>query len=274
MRRLQIFRFHPGSYGFWQKSRGGDISGTLIFGKQHPALEFTSHRPWPLPRRKWILRQRWLNLVFLHWEIDYIDLRKRIPNDLEIDLHDGKAWIAIVPFDMRAVTLRYFPAFSPLSNFPEINVRTYVVHNGKPGVWFFSLDAPSRFAVWAAKTFFNLPYRHGDVKIEDQNGIHHYTSQVGEDRFDSIYQPITGAAALGKGSFEEWCTERYCLYCQSNEGHLYRTEVQHQKWPLQNAEIDLRKNSLLDRFNVGERRPSVLYSESIDVVAYAPERIA
>lgn len=227
-----------------------------------------------MPKRKWILRQRWLNLIFLHWEIDYIDLRKRIPTELEIDLHEDKAWIAIVPFDMRDVSLGNLPAFPPLSNFPEINVRTYVIHNGKPGVWFFSLDIPSRIAVWAAKTFFNLPYRYGEVKIENQDGVHHYTSRVGEDRFDSIYQPKPGATAFDQGSFEEWCTERYCLYCQSAKGHLYRTEVQHQKWPLQNAEIDIRNNTLLENFKIGERHPSVLYSESIDVVAYPPERLS
>ena len=245
-----------------------------IDSQMHPALTYTHHRPWPLPNGSWLLRQQWLNLAFIHWEIDYQDLRQRIPESLEIDLFDGKAWIAIVPFDMKGVSLRYFPTISAISNFPEINVRTYVIRDGKPGVWFFSLDVPSRFAVWAARTFFNLPYRHGDVKIEAKEGVFHYTSQIGEDRFDARYRPEPSDTAFGKNSFEEWCTERYCLYCQSNKGHLYRTEVQHRKWPLQNAAIDIRKNSLLDRFQVGERHPSVLYSESIDVVAYPPERIA
>jgi len=214
-----------------------------------------------------------LNLAFLHWEIDYQDLRKQIPRALDIDLYEGKAWIAIVPFDMRGVTLRHCPTFDPISNFPEINVRTYVTCNGKPGVWFFSLDVPSKFTVWAARTFFHLPYRYGEVNVQKKGDAIHYSSKVGDDRFQARYKAHSHEN-FGKESFEIWATERYCLYCQSAKGHLYRTEVQHQKWPLQNAEIDIRRNNLLDRFKVGERHASVLYSASIDVVAYPPERIA
>ena len=273
LRRLQIFRFNTRRYGFWPKSRGSDNPGTLILNKQHPSLEHTGHRPWPLPERKWILRQRWLNLAFMHWEIDYIDLRKRIPSELEIDTHDGKAWIAIVPFDMSGVTLRNFPTFPPLSNFPEINVRSYVIHDGRPGVWFFSLDAPSRFAVWAAQKFFHLPYRHGAVATRRKANKIFYSSEVGKNQFEAEYQPL-GDANSETDSFERWSTERYCLYCQSSRGNLYRTEVHHPKWSLQKAEIAIQGNSLLDDFKIGERHPSILYSESIDVVAYFPERIA
>ena len=213
-----------------------------------------------------------MNLAFLHWEIDYQDLRKRIPSTLDIDLYEGKAWIAIVPFDMRGVTLRHCPTFDPISNFPEINVRTYVTRNGKPGVWFFSLDVPSKFAVWAARTFFHLPYRNGDVNVQKKGDAIHYSSAVANNRFHARYQPHS-YEKFGKGSFELWATERYCLYCQSVSGKLYRTEVHHQKWPLQTTRIDIQENTLLDNFEIGEMHPSVLYSESIDVVAYSPERI-
>ena len=240
--------------------------------KQHPALSNREHRPWPLPDRRWLLRQTWLNLAFLHWEIDYQDLRKRIPSALDIDLYEGKAWIAIVPFDMHGVTLRHCPTFDPISNFPEINVRTYVTCNGRPGVWFFSLDVPSKLAVWAARTFFNLPYRHGYVKIQDEGDAFQYSSEVSDDRFQARYQPHHHEK-FGKRSFEIWATERYCLYCQGSKGQLYRTEVHHRQWPLQAASVDILDNTLLSDFEIGEMHPSVLYSESIDVVAYWPERI-
>ncbi len=239
----------------------------------HPAFQQTSHRPWPLPAGKWLLTQTWLDLAFIHWEIDYDDLRARIPAELEIDTYDRKAWIAIVPFDMKGVTFRGCPKWSPLSDFPEINVRTYVTYQGKPGVWFFSLDIPKKFAVWAARTFFHLPYRFGGVSTSDYSGTIQYESQVKDEFFKATYCPV-GKSTWDPSSFEKWSTERYCLYCQSKHGTLYRTEVHHAEWPLEVANLDVDRNSLLTNFKIKERHPSVLFSKRIDVVAYPPERLS
>ncbi len=238
----------------------------------HPAFNQTSHRPWALPRQNWLLTQTWLNLAFIHWEIDYDDLRSRVPAELDIDLHDGKAWIAIVPFDMKGVTLRGCPKVSFLSDFPEINVRTYVSYQGKPGVWFFSLDVPGRFTTWTARTFFHLPYRQGAVSIsEDVQGFE-YRQNVGEEVFKANYKPLE-KETWSKDSFEQWSTERYCLYCQSRKGNLYRTEVHHPQWLLQKAVLKIHENSMLENFKIKGQHPSVLFSKQIDVVAYRPERL-
>jgi len=239
----------------------------------HPAFSQVDHRPWALPNKKWLLTQTWMNLLFLHWEIDIDDLRARIPDQLEIDVHHGKAYIAIVPFDMKGVTFRNFPKISYFSDFPEINVRTYVTHQGKPGVWFFSLDVPRRFAVWAARTFFHLPYRYGRVAVDDSGASIHYHHRVDQEAFSAQYRPIEKVTPTAD-SFETWATERYCLYCQSKRGALFRTEVHHPRWPLQTASIEVNENSLLDRFNIGPQHPSVLFSKRIEVVAYSPERIS
>ncbi len=235
----------------------------------HPAFEQTDHRPWPLPVRNWLLSQRWLNLAFIHWEIDPDQLRENIPPELTIDLYDGKAWIGIVPFDMKGVSFRGLPAVSAFSDFPEINVRTYVEYEGKKGVWFFSLDVPKKFTVWTARTFFHLPYRHAKVDVNVQYPSIHYTHYMGHCAFEATYQP-TGKGDWGDDSFERWATERYCLYCQSKRGQLYRTEVQHPPWPLEKADISFQKNTLLNDFKIGDQHPSVLFSRSIDVVAYPP----
>ena len=105
------------------------------------------------------MRQEWLDLVFLHWEITPQEIRPHLPRGVELDLYDGTAWLGIVPFDMKGVTRRGFPAPRWLSDFPEINVRTYVSVDGKAGVWFFSLDVPSRLAVWGARTFSHMKMR-------------------------------------------------------------------------------------------------------------------
>lgn len=238
----------------------------------HPAFNQTSHRPWPLPKKNWLLTQTWLNLAFIHWEIDYDDLRSRVPPELNIDLYDGKAWIAIVPFDMKGVTLRGCPKISFLSDFPEINVRTYVTYKGKPGVWFFSLDVPKRFAVWTARTFFHLPYRFANVSIADRSGEIEYKSQTQNESFKASYQPI-GSENWDSGSFEKWSTERYCLYCQNDSGSLFRTEVHHPKWPLEIADLKIEENTLLSPFRTKNRHSSVLFSKQIEVIAYPPERL-
>lgn len=238
----------------------------------HPALEQTDHRPWPLPQGSWLLRQSWLKLAFIHWEIDPEFLRKLLPPPLELDLFVEKAWIAVVPFDMKGVTFRGVPAISRLSDFPEINVRTYVRYKGKPGVWFFSLDVPSRLAVWAARTFFHLPYRQADVEISKHGEAIHYRHRLAGESFAAEYRPVSPAPAE-PGSFDFWATERYCLYCTNHRGDLFRTEVQHRKWPLEQASIHIRENHLLDAYPTGPRHPSVLFCRRLEVVAYPPKKI-
>lgn len=238
----------------------------------HPAFRQTDHRPWPLPDAKWILKQQWANLLFLHWPIEVSEIRGLIPEELEIDTFDGVAWLAVVPFDMKGVTKRGWPAPKVFCDFPEINVRTYVKIGGKPGVWFFSLDITSALGVWVARTFFNLPYYKAKIEVEVSDKEISYYHQRPGMLFDATYSPGE-FATFEPDSFETWSTERYSLYSQSKSGSLFRGEVQHPKWPLQHAELTMRANTLLDEFKVGERHPSVLFSKSLDVVVYPLERL-
>ena len=126
----------------------------------------STHRPWPLPSRPWIMRQKWHDLLFMHWRIPPQTLRPLIRAALEIDHFEGSAWLGIVPFRMTGVRLRGTPGIPGLSAFPELNVRTYVSAGGKPGVWFFSLDAASTTAVAAARAWFHLPYFRARMSLE------------------------------------------------------------------------------------------------------------
>ena len=144
-------------------------------------LDRTTHRPWPLPRGPWIMAQSWHDLLFAHWPIDpalmRALMRPYIPAALQIDTFDGQAWIAVVPFRMSGVRLRATPALPWLSAFPELNVRTYVVADRKPGVWFFSLDARNPVAVAIARAWFHLPYFRARMKCEALDGRIHYSSE-------------------------------------------------------------------------------------------------
>jgi uncharacterized protein YqjF (DUF2071 family) len=117
----------------------------------HPVLEAVAHRPWPLPSGPWIMAQTWHDLLFAHWSVRSETLRRLVPSELALDTFDGSCWVAVAPFHMSGIRLRGLPALPGLSRFPELNVRTYVTLGGKPGVYFFSLDAGSLPAVWAAR---------------------------------------------------------------------------------------------------------------------------
>ena len=143
----------------------------------HPSLARLDHRPWPLPEGRWRWRQQWDDLAFVHWEIDPAALEKLLPEGLEPDLHDGRGWIGVVPFEMRDVSPRGLPRFPPMSDFPEINIRTYVTRGGKPGVWFISLDASNPVAVKAARALFHLPYHRAGFTIRRQGEALRYRSE-------------------------------------------------------------------------------------------------
>ncbi len=238
----------------------------------HPAFQQTDHRPWPVPRRPWAWQMKWLYLAFIHYEADAAELRKLLPPGIELDLHDGKAWLGIVPFRIEGVTKRGWPAPAFLCDFAEINVRTYVKAQGKTGVWFLSLDAHNVLAAWTARTFFYAPYRAAEVSMrEDSSGIH-FSAHCGGREFLGRYAP--GEAVAGQpGTFENWATERYCLYsCRSSDGRVFRTEVQHPKWSLRRAHLQIEQNTLTG-LKLGPIHPTVLFARQVDVVMWPLEAV-
>jgi uncharacterized protein YqjF (DUF2071 family) len=194
-------------------------------------LRLTDHRPWPLPKGNWRFYQEWNDAVFLHWKVDPEVLRTCVPEGLEIDLHDGTAWVSIVAFTMQRIRPKGLPAWAPLSNFHEVNVRTYVRHRDKAGVYFLSIEAGSRFACMLARTLSVLPYR--PAPISRSEGVYRSSSAEGETielRFHA------GAAIAGKTDPDRWLTERYALF-QDTAGSLMRYETHHAEWPLHACEL-------------------------------------
>ncbi|MBV9886133.1 MAG: DUF2071 domain-containing protein, partial [Acidobacteria bacterium] len=203
----------------------------------HRALIEVAHRPWPLPGGPWIMSQSWHDLLFAHWPIDVKRLRPLIPAPLDIDTFQGEAWIGVVPFRMSGVRLRATPALPSLSAFPELNVRTYVTHGGKPGVWFFSLDAANAIAVSVARTWFHLPYFKARMRCENRNDWIEYSSErthrgAAKAKLQMRYRPIGEIFHPQPGTLEHFLTERYCLYAVDAKGKITRGEIQHAPWPL------------------------------------------
>src|SRR6476646_6669850 len=180
-------------------------------------LKQVAHRPWRLPAGGWVMAQSWHDLLFAHWRVEEAALRRHIPAGLDIDTLEGQAWLGVVPFRMSGVRLRGMPATPRLSAFPELNVRTYVVADGKPGVWFFSLDAGNRIAVAIARAWFHLAYFRARMSCEERNGWIEY--KCGRSHrgapcgvLSGRYRPIGEVFSAGSRSLEHFLTERYCLY--------------------------------------------------------------
>jgi len=245
----------------------------------HPAFSQTDHRPWPCPEQPWTWRQSWCDLLFAHWPVPVEQLRPHIPRELEVQSFDGTGWVGVVPFRMEGVTRRPMPPMPWLSAFPELNLRTYVTHGSKPGVWFFSLDAGNSVAVWAARRWFGLPYFRADMSCTTRDGTVHYTSQRRDDahpvRFDAEYAPTGEPAPAGPGTLDHFLTERYCLYGHLPDGRLYRGEVHHHPWPLQPATLTFRANELGRPWGLSlDGTPARLhFSRRLDVALWSPKVI-
>ena len=235
----------------------------------------TQHRPWALPNRRWAMAMDWHDLLFMHWPILPELLRPLIPPALAIDCFDGTAWIGVVPFRMSGVRPRYTPALPWMSAFPELNVRTYVESDGKPGVWFFSLDAANPVAVWAARRSFYLPYYHARMTVEEVDGGFRYQSHRVHRRapsaaFAGSYRPIAPVYHAAPGTLDHWLTERYCLYAADPRGRLYRGDIHHSRWPLQAAEAAIDVNTMTDAvgLNLPEMEPLLHFASRLEVVAW------
>jgi uncharacterized protein YqjF (DUF2071 family) len=239
----------------------------------------SEHRPWPMPRRPWIMGQTWTDLLFAHWSVAPGELEAVVPPQLALDTFEGRAWIGVTPFGVRNLRLRMTFPVPCLSAFPEINVRTYVTVGGKPGIFFFSLDAASRLAVTAARHAYRLPYFHARMALEHDAGAVVYSSaRIDADRpapaeFRSRYRPVGPARPPRDGTLEHWLTERYCLYTLDDELHVQRAEIHHPPWPLQPAEADIATNTMAAEIGlVLNGDPLLHYARRQDVVFWRLQR--
>lgn len=242
----------------------------------HSAFARTDHRPWPVPSSPWMGRQTWHDLLFAHWPVPVESLRRFVPPPLTIQERDGTSWVAVVPFRMSGVTARGLPALPWLSAFPELNVRLYVEYEGRPGVWFLSLDATNPLAVWAARRFFHLPYQKARMSIRESGGTIEYHSERMGARFAGSYAPTSDVQWAEQGSLDHWLTERYCLYAAAPDGSLWRCEVHHAPWPLQRAHATIRENTLLEHHGIEAPsvEPLLHFSRRLDVVVWPPRRVS
>lgn len=207
------------------------------------------------------------------------DLRPLVPEPLQIQEFEGTSWVGLVPFRMQGVMRRPLPDLPYISAFPELNARLYVELDGKPGVWFLSLDAANALAVWAARRFFHLPYYHSRMTLTESPDDIRFSSlrNASPDgiEFHARYAATSAPYESEPGTLEHWLTERYCLYAQAPDGQLLRTDVHHHPWPLQHARAEIGRNDLLPNHGISVQGPPPLlhFSRHIDVVVWPPARV-
>jgi uncharacterized protein YqjF (DUF2071 family) len=240
-------------------------------------VNIVAHRPWKMPERSWVMTQTWHDLLFAHWRVPPHELSAKVPREFDLDVFDGAAWIGMVPFYMTNVSPRGVPSLPWVSEFPELNVRTYVTVGGKPGVYFFSLDAGHALAVRTARAWLNLPYYTATMTISRRGRTIHYESHRGDRQtqtavFTASYEPTGETFIPSKGSLEYFLTERYCLYHQTHRHLPYRLEIHHPPWALQPAHGALYPEglALVNGLTLPASPPLLHFSKRQDMVAWVP----
>jgi uncharacterized protein len=219
--------------------------------RTRPPLDLRGHRPWPLPACHWTWRSGGENLLFAHWPVDPERLRPLLPDGIPLDCRDDTAWVSLTSFVPEGLRLRGAPALPWVSAFPELNFRTYVTRDRKPGVFFFNLDAARTVAVMGARALFHLPYFLAEMNVTTapDGAVDYRSHRIGTERpadFQALYQPVLKRSPqlAEPGSIEHWLTERYCLYAVGRAGRLYRTEIHHAPWPLRPVEARILWNTV------------------------------
>jgi uncharacterized protein YqjF (DUF2071 family) len=224
------------------------------------------------------MQQTWRNLLFAHWPLEPALLRPLVPDVLALDLREGQGWVAVTPFVITGLRVRGLPPIPGSSNFAELNVRTYVRYKERPGVFFFSLDAASLMAVTGARISYHLPYIYARMKQQPvATGFDYFSRRHGAGKQAELvghYVPISDVQQPQPGSLEQWLVERYCLYAP-HKGRVYRADIHHVPWPLQEAKADFEVNTMAEAAGIKlpEMAPLCHFAGELDVLVWLPERL-
>jgi len=228
-------------------------------------LSYTSHRPYELPAGQWKYYQEWNNALFLHWAIPFETLRKYVPEQFHIDSYDGKYYISLVAFTMQKIRPRNLPAVKFISDFHEINLRTYIDNGDKKGVYFLNIEAQKHLSTFVAKNLSGLPYEKSVIKRT--GNTYSSKNRIREFVLEAAFE--VGEKLTFKSGLDKWLTERYCLYLDK-DGRSFRYDIHHKEWELKHVAIkDLNLNYRIGDINLLGKTPDLThYSDGVKVVAW------
>ena len=229
----------------------------------------TKYRTFDFPKRKWQYYQEWNKAIFLHWKVPVAILAELLPKGIHIDTFEGHAYVSLVAFTMEKMRPRYLPSLACVSDFHEINVRTYVVKDNKPGVYFINIEASKKLSAYLAKSFSGLPYEKSRISRSAST----YTSANKKKDFHLSIAYKKGEVVVDKTALDLWLTERYCLYL-GEQNKLYCFDIHHKEWVVNQL--------LLERlelaYSIGglqlAKEPDLMhYSPGVKVLAWGRERV-
>jgi uncharacterized protein YqjF (DUF2071 family) len=227
-------------------------------------LATTTHRPWPLPAGAWRYYQEWNQALFLHWKVPMELLAPLVPSALQVDTCAGEAWVSLVAFTMQRIRPRFLPAWAPVSDFHEINLRTYVVKDGKAGVYFLNIEAQKRVSAYISRLLSGLPYERASMSRSQQR----YRSENARKGFHLDVEFNIGVDVTSKSELDTWLTERYCLYLEQ-AGTVHRYDIQHAPWQLRHVDVSLHHLHYQVGQLVFDAKPDLAhYSAGVQVLAW------
>lgn len=232
--------------------------------KSKDILKQTRHRVFPYPSRPWLFYQEWNHAIFLHWQVSPQLIEPLIPKTLELDIINGKTWVSLVAFDMNHIGVRAIPKIPHISDFHEINIRVYVTCNGKPSVYFLSMESSKRSSCKILKALSKFPYCHSKMKRTDYS----YTSKNDgqNNSFHTEYR--LGNDPIIKDETDIWLTERYAVF-QDYKKQLIEYDVHHVEWPMQSISIKKLEFDYPKFNNLINNKPDrIHYSKGVQVLTW------
>lgn len=232
--------------------------------KAKTILKHTKHRSFEIPARTWKFYQEWNKAIFLHWEVEPKTIKPLLPKGIKLDTINGKTWVSLVAFDMNHIGIRSILKIPHVSDFHEINIRVYIICNGKPSVYFLSMEASKRSSCKVLKTISKFPYYHSKMKRTDFS----YTSKnkAYNNSFYAEYR--LGNDSIVKDETDIWLTERYVVF-QDYKNQIFEYDVHHVEWPMQSISV---KKLELDypKFNhlINNKPDRIHYSKGVQVLTW------
>jgi len=231
-------------------------------------LNFTRNRQYPLPQRKWKFYQEWHKTLFFHWEVPVSFLEQYIPEDLELDTYQNRAWISHVSFEVKDMRIRNLPPFPYVSNFEEINIRTYVIKDGIPGIFMLSIETNKLIEVLLTRTFMGLPYQKAIIKRQKNQLFsrskkldHHLAIKIGKS-----------TSLRKKTELDIWLTERLSLYDVCNK-KICRFDIHHMEWNLTDPQVTINEIRYeTEKYSLHTYPDKIHYADKIQVLLWGKIR--
>ncbi len=237
--------------------------------KAKEILKQKAHRPFEYPSRSWKFYQEWNKAVFLHWEVTPELVKPLLPEHIELDTINGKSWVSLVAFDMNNIGVRGLPKIPHISDFQEINIRVYVICNGKPSVYFLSMEGSKKSSCTILKALSKFPYRYS--KMSRNESVYTSENDTFNDTFNIEYELKN--EPVKKDETDLWLTERYAVF-QDYKNALIEYDVHHVEWPMQ--KINVKSLGLnYPRFShlINNQPDKVHYSNGVQVLTWDKKKL-